>query len=185
MRDLFQAYYAMHPFLAMIVLILCMSYAAMMGGIILALVSAVIQTVRESNHIQPNPKENYAMTKTRFALVALLALVFIGLQPGCGTFGNGKVDPLGIDLSNIDIDVAWVAADGTPYKIRVDENGLMVEGEFTGPYSKLVYTITEKDGIKIRYPNTGIEVNIKPKDAAPAVPPEQSTIDTPQSSIPL
>lgn len=108
------------------------------------------------------------MKKTSYLkLVAGLILV-IGLT-GCATLqswfdwdGNGRIDPLAY-LASADVTIGWEDANGVPFSIATDENGLHIEGQFTSPKTGLTYGLTEDGGFTITDPN-GFQIQIKQKE---------------------
>ena len=112
--------------------------------------------------------KEYSM-KSRITLAAIMmaCAVIVLLQPGCSTFGNGKIDPGGVelvDLTGIDIDVEWVSADGRTFKVTQTGNGIDVVAEFVEPKTGLVFVLGEGIGtFTIRDPATGLQTTIHPK----------------------
>jgi len=103
----------------------------------------------------------------RVALVVALAVVFFLLPSGCGTFGNGKIDPGGVvllDLSQLQVGLRFVGQDGTPYTVtRTGSGAIDVQAEFQDPHGN-VYTLGEGVGnLSIRNPETGLQLTISPK----------------------
>ena len=105
--------------------------------------------------------------KKSLTLMAIATAILALMQIGCGTFGNGKIDPGGhtiVDLSQVDIDVSFVADDGRTFKIHRTPQGLDVEGEFIESKTGLVFTLGEGVGaFTVRDPRSGLQVAIKPK----------------------
>ena len=211
MHELFVEFYASHPFLAMVVLILFSGWVAVIVGVFTMCTGALINSWRAEHRrrraetyshlagrdlttkdtkrtkgepsrpsglrgVTPTPGGTVAMkeqTKNRIIMVAVLAigLILIGMaSTGCSTWGNGKIDPGGVvllDLTAIDISVQWVSEDGRSFSLINEDGQFDLQAEFIEPRTGLVFVMGEGPGnITVRDPETGLQVNIKPKNPA-------------------
>ena len=94
----------------------------------------------------------------------LLAVLLIASLSGCASWfdfdGNGRFDPVAY-LEDADIAVSWVDAQGTPFMIAVNEDGVQMAGVFVSPKTGRRYVLTEEGGFVITDPS-GVEVRIGP-----------------------
>jgi len=83
----------------------------------------------------------------------ITALFVIAMLSGCAwldkNVGNndGEFNP--------QFSLTWVDAEGNPYKLAYDENGVLIEGTFTGPKTGFTYKVTDGEGITITDPVSG------------------------------
>ena len=194
MTELFRDFYAVNPWLAMLVLILLTGWTAVMVGIFTMCTGALINHARAEyrrrraefyqDTFRPGPEgpdelptpggtvEMKEQTKNRMIMVAVLAIamIIIAVASGCSTLGNGKVDPGGVvllDLTAIDVSVQWVSEDGRSFSLVNDDGQFDLQAEFIEPRTGLVFVMGEGTGnVTIRDPETGLQVSIAPKNPA-------------------
>ena len=105
-----------------------------------------------------------------FGVVAALLLIVsaVGLT-GCAMFdwdGNDRFDPLEY-LSNADISIAWVDADGKEYNMALDKLGVQLVGQFIQAKTGYLFEIAD-DGARTITDPYGKQVKIQLKSTEEA-----------------